>query len=464
MHRFLILLLTCMSIALAFDSLAARPKRNAQSVKKERRLAAGELERTRKQINQNTAETKRQLNRLASLTADAERSNRLIDGLRREISDIDSRINALDDTIALMDKNLAALRESYAENLRSTRSRRQQMSTLAMIFSSSSFTEAYRRYRYLQQLELWQKDKTRQLRTLAADVAERRDKVKKVRETRAQKLADLTEENNRLIATRSETETLVSDLRRQGSSLKKALDEKQKQLKDLDAELDRIIAEEARRAEEARKAEEARLAAEAKKKAEEARKAAEAEKKAKNSDKKGQASSPGNTPSQKDTAKPAAPGNAKTPTQFEREASERVALTGSFESNKGRMPFPVAGLYSIVSHFGLNSHPDVTTVKVNNSGIDIETPPGASARAVFDGEVSSVFRVSGYQNVVMLRHGNYLTVYAGIDNLSVKKGDKVKAGQTLGSIYSDPDDSNRTVLHFEVRRERAKLNPEDWVK
>ena len=148
-----------MSIALAFDSLAARPKRNAQSVKKERRLAAGELERTRKQINQNTAETKRQLNRLASLTADAERSNRLIDGLRREISDIDSRINALDDTIALMDKNLAALRESYAENLRSTRSRRQQMSTLAMIFSSSSFTEAYRRYRYLQQLELWQKDK-----------------------------------------------------------------------------------------------------------------------------------------------------------------------------------------------------------------------------------------------------------------------------------------------------------------
>ena len=126
MHRFLILLLTCMSIALAFDSLAARPKRNAQSVKKERRLAAGELERTRKQINQNTAETKRQLNRLASLTADAERSNRLIDGLRREISDIDSRINALDDTIALMDKNLAALRESYAENLRSTRSRRQQ--------------------------------------------------------------------------------------------------------------------------------------------------------------------------------------------------------------------------------------------------------------------------------------------------------------------------------------------------
>ena len=117
-----------------------------------------------------------------------------------------------------------------------------------------------------------------------------------------------------------------------------------------------------------------------------------------------------------------------------------------------------------LSHFGLNSHHEVSTVKINNSGIDIETPQGASARAVFDGEVSSVFHVSGYQNVVMLRHGNYLTVYAGIDSLAVKKGDKVKAGQTIGAIYSDPDDGNRTVLHFEVRRERAKLNPEDWVK
>lgn len=451
-------------MALAFDGSAARPKRNAQSVKKERRVAAGELERTRKKINQNTAETKRQLNRLASLNADAERSTRLIEDLRRELAEIDGRISALDDTIARMDKNLAALRESYADNLRSMRSRRQQMSSLAMIFSSSNFTEAYRRYRYLQQLELWQKDKTRQIRTLAAEVAERRDRVKDIRASRSKKLASLTDENNRLQANRTETEALVSDLRRQGSSLKKALAEKQKQLKDLDAELDRIIAEEARRAEEARKAEEARLAAEAKKKAEEARKAADAKKNAETADKKSPADASQTAPAKDSDKKAPDTKKPKTPTQFEREASERVALTGSFESNKGKMPFPVAGRYSIVSHFGLNSHPDVTTVKVNNSGIDIETPQGTSARAVFDGEVSSVFHVSGYRNVVMLRHGNYLTVYAGIDTLAVKKGDKVKAGQSLGSVFSDSEDGGRTILHFEVRCERAKLNPEDWVK
>ncbi len=461
MHRLLILSMTCLTMALAFDVSAASPQRNAQSVKKERRVAAGELERTRKKINQNTAETKRQLNRLASLNADAERSARLIENLRRELAGIDSQITALDDTIARMDKNLASLRESYADNLRATRARRQQMSALALIFSSADFTEAYRRYRYLQQIKLWQKDKTHEIRELASDLASRRDRVRGIRAERSRKLSDLTEENKRLQATKTETESLVSDLKRQGSSLKKALAEKQKLLKDLDTELDRIIAEEARRAEEARKAEEARLAAEAKKKAEEARKAAVAANKneSRTGSKNDQTASSDATDKKSDNSK-----RSNDSTKFEREASERVALTGSFESNKGRMPFPVAGRYSIVSHFGLNSHHEVSTVKINNSGIDIEAPQGASARAVFDGEVSSVFHVSGYQNVVMLRHGNYLTVYAGIDSLAVKKGDKVKAGQTIGAIYSDPDDGNRTVLHFEVRRERAKLNPEDWVK
>jgi septal ring factor EnvC (AmiA/AmiB activator) len=78
--------------------------------------------------------------------------------------------------------------------------------------------------------------------------------------------------------------------------------------------------------------------------------------------------------------------------------------------------------------------------------------------------VTSVFRIDGYQNVVILRHGEYLTVYAGLDNIAVRKGDKVKTGQRLGHIYSDADDGERPVLHFELRREKQKLNPSEWVK
>lgn len=83
---------------------------------------------------------------------------------------------------------------------------------------------------------------------------------------------------------------------------------------------------------------------------------------------------------------------------------------------------------------------------------------------MFDGTVSYIFRMDGYQNVVMVRHGSYLTVYAHIDGLSVRKGDKVKAGQAIGSIFSDPTNSGRCTLHFEVRNEREKLNPLQWVR
>ena len=139
-------------------------------------------------------------------------------------------------------------------------------------------------------------------------------------------------------------------------------------------------------------------------------------------------------------------------------------MSGSFAANKGKLLFPVAGRYTITSNFGTYDHPDFAKVKMNNLGIDIEVPRGTSTRAVFDGVVSSIFRLDGYHSVVILRHGEYLTVYAGIDALAVKKGQSVKAGQTLGSLYSDPDDGGRTSLHFEIRHEKQKLNPVEWVK
>ncbi len=83
---------------------------------------------------------------------------------------------------------------------------------------------------------------------------------------------------------------------------------------------------------------------------------------------------------------------------------------------------------------------------------------------MFEGRVSEIFRQPGYNTIVMVRHGNFLTIYANIDKLSVKKGDTVKAGQTIGTIFADPDEDGRLILHFELRKERTKLNPLLWVK
>lgn len=146
-------------------------------------------------------------------------------------------------------------------------------------------------------------------------------------------------------------------------------------------------------------------------------------------------------------------------------ASASVNVKGSnFADMRGKLPMPVVGRYTIVKRFGRQPHPTLPHVETNNAGIDMQTAPGATVRTVFDGEISAVFRPDGYNNVVVIRHGDYLTVYANLGRIQVKAGDKVKAGQTIGQVYSDPDDSGRSVLHFEVRHGRGKENPELWLR
>ncbi len=146
-------------------------------------------------------------------------------------------------------------------------------------------------------------------------------------------------------------------------------------------------------------------------------------------------------------------------------AADAAAAGGSdFESLRGRLPFPVAGRYTIVKRFGRQKHPTLPHVETNNSGIDIETVSGTQAKAVCDGEISAVFRPDGYNNVVVVRHGRYMTVYANLGSLAVSTGQKIKAGQAIGSVYADPNDNGRSVLHFEVRNGRQKENPELWLR
>lgn len=136
----------------------------------------------------------------------------------------------------------------------------------------------------------------------------------------------------------------------------------------------------------------------------------------------------------------------------------------AFEAQKGKLKYPVSGNYNVVRGFGRYNDPDYPKMTLDNPGIDIEAEKGAKALAVYGGVVSAVFRSSGFHHIVMIRHGEYITVYANLKNVSVKKNEKVKAGQNLGTIYTDPSDKDRTILHFEVRKEKKRLNPLEWIK
>ena len=140
---------------------------------------------------------------------------------------------------------------------------------------------------------------------------------------------------------------------------------------------------------------------------------------------------------------------------------EEKLASGQFEQNKRRLPWPVErGV--ITDHFGVHEHPVLKNIQVKNNGVDISTAQGVKARAVFAGEVSRVFMVTGGNMAVIIRHGKYLTVYSNLVNVQVKSGDKVSIKQTIGTIGTDGDDE-KTVLKFQIWKENEKLNPEDWI-
>ena len=140
---------------------------------------------------------------------------------------------------------------------------------------------------------------------------------------------------------------------------------------------------------------------------------------------------------------------------------EQELIAGGFAANKGRLPWPVAKGF-ISGHYGKHQHPVYENVTINNKGVYIQTPAGSDARAVYEGEVTTCM-VMGSTYAIIIQHGNYRTVYTGIQSPSVKPGDKVQAKQTIGRIASNPDDDNKTELQFQVWQDRELKNPELWL-
>lgn len=430
--------------------------RTAGDVRREKKKTAGEIERTQKDIAANARQTRRQLNRLGVLDNEIKSSTAKVGDLQARVNVISLKVKELSDTVDRTQLKVDRLRDSYSRNLTAMRRQRQGVSDIAFIFSAGSFSGMMSRVRYLRELSLAQSARTRELKAQLDTLRLRRLRLDSLRADLAGTLAAQKAENARLRNSRTSASLLVDSLRREGSSLKKVLSEKQALARRLDAELDRIIAEEARRAaeEEARRQKAAEEAAR--------KKAEEEKKKAKKSEQSG--IDQRSLAKQEKSEKSEKSERSERSERPEKPATPVSPLSGGFAANKGMLPAPVDRPYTISSAFGRNSHADLSRIEIRNNGIDLRTSQGASARAVFRGTVSSIFRLDGYNNIVILRHGSYLTVYAGIGELKVRKGQEVLAGQLLGTLVPDPDDDNHPTLHFEIRHEKTKLNPAEWLR
>lgn len=438
-----------LSISVIFcpdDMLAARKKRTTRTmstVKQEQRRAEKTLKDAGKKLNDNTRRTEQELVRLNQLEGEIKEKNREIDNIRTSLSAIDSDIKVAGDSLAVLEKNLAALKTRYAAALRKMQGNFRSKNLITFLFSASSFSDVTARYRYLREFSDWRKRKMQEISKASNLLGSQRRQLGSLQSERRKTLSSLTKNESQLRSKRDETDKVVARLKKEGSQLQKTIDNNQRKLKKLENELDRmILAEQKRQAEAQRKAEQA-----ARKK------------------KQQTASKNKKQPQGKAVEKPSASakGNSRMAAVTSGNAESR-ALSGSFESNRGRLLFPVRGRYTIVKGFGRQKHPDLPNVVTDNPGIDIAASEGAKARSIFEGTVSGIFSQDGYNKVVMVRHGSYISIYANLSSINVRMGEKVRANQELGTIYRDPEYGNKPVLHFELRRERAKLNPMQWIR
>lgn len=472
--------------------------RSEREVRTDKSRAESDISETRRKVKENAEETSRKLSQLNLVEGQIEECEGRIVNISATLDSLNGEIAVLNDSIEALDLHLRQITQGYVKAIKRSQGRRQQLSPLAFIFSSESFAQAYRRLRYLQRFDKWRRKRAAEIDQAKAALEQRRQRLALLA-GEAQKSRDmLGREKHLLVTKQTETESLINDLRSQGSALRTVLDEQRARAAALERELDSVIAREAARREAERKAAEeaarkkaaeeaAKKAAEdaaAKKAAEEAaaKKAAEeAAARQADKDKDKPAQPPKDKKKKKKDTKPVSrqekPADKPAPKPADKPAdkpaadpapaaadSKGVITGGAFENLKGRLPYPVAGSYTIVRRFGRQKHPSLPHVETNNAGIDLETSKSAKVRTVSDGEVSAVFRPDGYNTVVVIRHGSYMTVYANLGEVSVSTGQKVKAGQTIGSVYSDSKDNGRSVLHFEIRNGKQKEDPELWLR
>ena len=387
-------------------------------LEKARLITLAEIENTNRLLQENTKITSNALNRLNLLVQQIDSRKKMINILNQEISSIDIEIFSKERQIKSLEKDLETKKQHYATSVRKMYSHKNNQDNLLFILSSKNFSQSFHRVMYLKAYSGWQKKQSEEI---------------------VEKQNTINQERNRLVAHRSEKLTLLDTRQSEESTLNKEeatkkaevktlennkkklqadLAVKQKQADALNRQIEKIIAEEILKAEKAAKA------------------AAAENGESRTAEVKG--------------------GYAMT-------QSER-ALSSTFAGNKGKLPYPLKGNYKVVGYFGVHQHKELSKVVTNNNGIDIETTSGNEARTVFEGVVSRIFTLPGYKNSIIIRHGNYLTLYSNIDQVYVKQGDKVNTGQPLGKIFTDSEKGNSTLLHFEIWKEQTKLDPMGWIK
>lgn len=422
----------------------------AQSVKeleKQRNKTLQLLESTNKMLNETKKSQRSSLNKLTIINKNIVERKTLINNIGKEINELDGEMQHLNQEKRLLENRLSTLKRDYARLVQEAHLNRSVYTKIMFVLSANSFDQSYRRLRYLQEYSDYRKQQVRKIENVKTQIVVKSDSLNRNKQTKVEVVKQKEVEANKLTNDQKKEKVMLTDLKKKEKKLMADLKKQQKIANDLNNKIARIIAEEIRKAELKRKAEQERAAAEERK-----RLAAEQKKQGTKS------STPSSEKEAKKTEKQAPVQSASVSML----TKEEKLISGNFSANSGRLPWPTDKGF-ISGHYGVHPHPVLKHVTTNNKGIYIQTPTGTNARAVFEGEVTQRFSIPGSNNAVIIKHGEYRTVYANLTSIYVNVGDKVSAKQSIGKIYTDGDNDNKTELYFQIYKGRTLLNPEGWI-
>jgi len=390
-------------------AVAAYAQQDRTQLEQEKKKLEEEIEFNSRLLEQTQQTRQTSLGELTVIKSKINKRESLISTIQSEISLIDRQIQGIADSIRILNEDLKSLKDEYAKMIYYAYKNKNVHDRLMFIFSAEDLNQAYQRLKYFQYYNQYRKQQAELIQQKSLELGIRNQELEDRRDEKNSLLSDQQREKDLLSREQNQKDQTVQSLTKKEKELRKTIKEKEDAARKLQKAIQDIIAEEIRLAEERAK--------------------------------------------KSGTETPGAGLFPLTP--------EEMALSEDFAINKGKLPWPLAqGIIS--GRFGQQPHPVLKNVKIMNNGIDILTSSGAEVRAVFNGLVTRVINVPNNNNVVIIRHGEFLTVYSNLDQVTVRKGETVITGQKIGTVFTNPDES-KTELHFEVWQSKTLMDPEEWI-
>lgn len=462
-HKLLFLLFLCLSAAC--PEAVGQTNKQIRKLQKEQTNLKKDIADKEQLLRSTKKDVNSQLANLQVIGAQIEERKRYVDDINAEVTALGKDQAALERQMAKLEAELAECKRKYQRAVTYMFKNRMAASKWQFILSARNFRQMYRRLRYVQEFSKFQRAQGRIIQQKEAALLEKRRELMGVKQEKNKLLAEGRAQQKQLEGQHRERQQVVNELNKKQQQLQASIAQQRKKAAQLDARIDKLIQEEIAAAERRRAEAERKRKAEAERQARlkaQRQKEAEARKRQQASAKKGGGKSASAGKGKASSGKGKARRNEEPASAPKFTAADNAdrALSNSFAGNKGRLPMPITGSYAITTHYGQYNVEGLRGVQLDSKGINITGHPGAQARAVYKGEVTAIFTYGGMYNIIV-RHGSYMSVYCNLSSTSVRRGQQVEARQSLGTVATDA--SGNCTLHFQLRKETAKLNPEAWL-